>query len=212
MYRVGISGSYGGLNLGDEAIVEGIIIKELRASVPAEITVFTRDATDTRRRHPVDGVVAVREFLRDEIVPFIEELGLQPPSFEGLNAGRLIARIDRAWDERALMKEKIARTLPTLQGRAREQRHRRRVVAEISAASGSHTGAGEERVRLMRRKVIAGAPTHCPLHGRRTVNTLPLPRPSLCAAMLPPCCSTIARTSGKPRPSPPPDLALAGEA
>jgi polysaccharide pyruvyl transferase WcaK-like protein len=31
--RIGISGSYGGMNLGDEAILEGIL-GELRTSVP----------------------------------------------------------------------------------------------------------------------------------------------------------------------------------
>jgi polysaccharide pyruvyl transferase CsaB len=75
VYRVGISGSYGGLNLGDEAILEGII-KELRASLPVEITVFTRDATDTRRRHAVEHAVAVREFLREDVLPALEPLDL----------------------------------------------------------------------------------------------------------------------------------------
>jgi polysaccharide pyruvyl transferase CsaB len=74
-YRVGISGSYGGLNLGDEAILEGII-KELRGSLPVEITVFTRDAADTRRRHAVEQAVAVREFLREEILPALQPLDL----------------------------------------------------------------------------------------------------------------------------------------
>jgi polysaccharide pyruvyl transferase WcaK-like protein len=37
-YRVGISGSYGGFNLGDEAILESII-DGLRSSLPVEITV-----------------------------------------------------------------------------------------------------------------------------------------------------------------------------
>jgi len=75
VYRVGISGSYGGLNLGDEAILEGII-KELRASLSVEITVFTRDAGDTRRRHAVEQAVAVREFLRDDILPALQPLDL----------------------------------------------------------------------------------------------------------------------------------------
>ena len=74
-YRVGISGSYGGLNLGDEAILEGIV-KELRASLPVDITVFTRDATDTRRRHAVEQAVAVREFLRDDVLPALQPLDL----------------------------------------------------------------------------------------------------------------------------------------
>ena len=45
-YRVGISGSYGGLNLGDEAILQSII-QQLSHSLPVEITVFSRDAADT---------------------------------------------------------------------------------------------------------------------------------------------------------------------
>lgn len=53
--RVAISGSYGGYNLGDEAILE-VIIRELRAALPVEITVFSRDAHDTTARH---GVAAV---------------------------------------------------------------------------------------------------------------------------------------------------------
>jgi len=75
VFRVGISGSYGGWNLGDEAILEGII-GELRRSVPAEITVFTRDAADTVRRHAVEHAVAVREFLRDDILPALKPLDL----------------------------------------------------------------------------------------------------------------------------------------
>ena len=55
-FRVGISGSYGGLNLGDEAILKGIV-KELRRALPVEITVFSRDAEDTRQRHEVERVV-----------------------------------------------------------------------------------------------------------------------------------------------------------
>lgn len=63
--RVGISGSYGGLNLGDEAILESIVA-QLRAALPAEITVFSRDAEDTRRRHRVERAVDVRDLSRDE--------------------------------------------------------------------------------------------------------------------------------------------------
>lgn len=53
--RVGISGSYGGYNLGDEAILE-VIVRELRSALPVEITVFSRDAEDTHARHRVDAV------------------------------------------------------------------------------------------------------------------------------------------------------------
>ncbi len=51
--RVGISGSYGGYNLGDEAILH-VMVSELRRSLPVEITVFSRDPDDTLARHPVD--------------------------------------------------------------------------------------------------------------------------------------------------------------
>jgi polysaccharide pyruvyl transferase CsaB len=74
-FRVGISGSYGGLNLGDEAILKGIV-KELRRSLPVEITVFSRDAEDTRQRHQVERVVPVRRLSRDEVLPEIQRLDL----------------------------------------------------------------------------------------------------------------------------------------
>lgn len=75
-YRVGISGSYGGLNLGDEAILQSII-QQLSQSLPVEITVFTRDVEDTRRRHPrVARVAPVRELARNEVLPEVERLDL----------------------------------------------------------------------------------------------------------------------------------------
>ena len=49
-YRIGISGSYGGMNLGDEAILEGIL-SGLRTSVDAEVTVFSMNPPDTLARH-----------------------------------------------------------------------------------------------------------------------------------------------------------------
>lgn len=64
-YRIGISGSYGGLNLGDEAILESIVT-QLRATVPVEITVFSRNTQDTEQRHQVDRAVPVRELTRNE--------------------------------------------------------------------------------------------------------------------------------------------------
>jgi len=72
-HRVGISGSYGGRNIGDEAILEGII-KELRQSVPVEITVFTRDPKDTLRRHGVERAVLARDLSREEVRADIEAL------------------------------------------------------------------------------------------------------------------------------------------
>jgi len=74
-YRVGISGSYGGLNLGDEAILHSIIA-QIRGSVPAEITVFSKDPEDTLRRHQVERAIPVRKLSRGEILPEIERLDL----------------------------------------------------------------------------------------------------------------------------------------
>lgn len=74
-YRIGISGSYGGLNLGDEAIL-CCIIRELRKSLPAEITVFSRNPEHTLKHHDVEKAVPVRSLSRDEVVPEINGLDL----------------------------------------------------------------------------------------------------------------------------------------
>lgn len=73
--KIGISGSYGGLNLGDEAILDGIL-SGLRATVDAEITVFSRNADDTRARVDVEHVVPVRSRTRKEITPEVDRLDL----------------------------------------------------------------------------------------------------------------------------------------
>jgi polysaccharide pyruvyl transferase CsaB len=73
-YKVGISGSYGGLNLGDEAILQSIIA-QLRDALPVDITVFSRNPDDTARRHGVRAVPA-RKLSRAEIAPEIEPLDL----------------------------------------------------------------------------------------------------------------------------------------
>jgi len=75
IFKVGISGSYGGLNIGDEAILQGIITR-LRASLPVKITVFSRDAKDTLKRHQVERAVTARELTREEVNREIEELDL----------------------------------------------------------------------------------------------------------------------------------------
>lgn len=74
-FRVGISGSYGGLNLGDEAILQSIV-RQLRATLPVEITVFSRNPDDTLARHQVERAVPVREMSRQEIAPEVERLDL----------------------------------------------------------------------------------------------------------------------------------------
>lgn len=74
--RIGISGSYGGLNLGDEAILRSIVA-QLLASVPeAEITVFSRDPEDTLARHDVARSVPVRDLTREEARAEVDRLDL----------------------------------------------------------------------------------------------------------------------------------------
>jgi polysaccharide pyruvyl transferase CsaB len=73
--RIGISGSYGGMNLGDEAILEGILC-ELRAAVEAEVTVFSKNPPDTLARHRVERALNPTMLTRKEITPAIRELDL----------------------------------------------------------------------------------------------------------------------------------------
>ncbi|HEX4999762.1 MAG TPA: polysaccharide pyruvyl transferase family protein [Terriglobia bacterium] len=73
--KVGISGSYGGINLGDEAILH-VMLSQLRQSLPVEVTVFTRNAEDTLRRHHVSRAVQFRELARREAQEIIAELDL----------------------------------------------------------------------------------------------------------------------------------------
>lgn len=74
-FKVGISGSYGGFNLGDEAILQ-VIVTQLRKSIPVDITVFSRNAKDTLRRHQVERAIDVRELTREEATRAIQGLDL----------------------------------------------------------------------------------------------------------------------------------------
>ena len=65
--------------------------------------------------------------------------------------------------------------------------------------------AGEWFVRAARRDAAPArsvAISDARSRGRRTVNTAPLPRPSLCTAMVPPCDSTSCLVMASPSPSP----------
>lgn len=76
MTIIGISGSYGGLNIGDEAILTAAV-EQLRLTVPGvEIVVFSRNAEHTRANHAVDRVVSPRDTMRGEIAPEVERLDL----------------------------------------------------------------------------------------------------------------------------------------
>ena len=73
---IGIAGSYGGLNVGDEAILK-VAISELRSAIPdAEIVVFSRNVADTRERHKLDRVVPAREAMRAQIRSEVGRLDL----------------------------------------------------------------------------------------------------------------------------------------
>jgi polysaccharide pyruvyl transferase CsaB len=73
---IGLAGSYGGLNTGDEAILT-VVIAQLRAAIPgARIVVFSRDPGHTRSHHVVDQVVAAREASRGELVDCLGGLDL----------------------------------------------------------------------------------------------------------------------------------------
>lgn len=73
-YRVAISGSYGGMNLGDEAILEGIL-KGLKDSADVDIVVFSRNPKDTEQRHKVRAI-PIREMHKDEVLEELKKLDL----------------------------------------------------------------------------------------------------------------------------------------
>lgn len=74
-FRIGISGSYGGLNIGDEAILESILV-ELRRRVPARFLIFSRDELDTVARHGVERAVDVRRLSRPDLQKELASLDL----------------------------------------------------------------------------------------------------------------------------------------
>ena len=76
MTTIGISGSYGGLNVGDEAILTCIITELARLVPDVEVVVFSRNPEHTEKHHDVDESIAVREATRDEVIPEVERLDL----------------------------------------------------------------------------------------------------------------------------------------
>jgi polysaccharide pyruvyl transferase CsaB len=76
IFNIAISGSYGGFNLGDEAILQSII-GQLRSSVPeVKITVFSKDPEDTLKRHNADHAIDVRKLNANEVKSEIEKVDL----------------------------------------------------------------------------------------------------------------------------------------
>ena len=76
MTVIGISGSYGGLNAGDEAILS-CIVDQLNGAFPdADLVVFSRNPRHTTEHHGVDRGIPVREATGDQVVPEVERLDL----------------------------------------------------------------------------------------------------------------------------------------
>ena len=73
--RVGISGSYGGMNLGDEAILAAML-NQLRQVPGLEVVVFSEDPADTCRRHGVAEAIAIRDLGREEARSEVDKLDL----------------------------------------------------------------------------------------------------------------------------------------
>jgi polysaccharide pyruvyl transferase CsaB len=73
---IGLAGSYGGLNMGDEAILT-VIVGELRRRIPGvRLVVFSRDARHTREHHDVDEVFDARNSSRHELMDALAGLSL----------------------------------------------------------------------------------------------------------------------------------------
>src|SRR5690606_17480558 len=54
-----------------------------------------------------------------KVAGFLEDMGFKAPVLEHISAGQLIAEVDRAWDLRQEMRERMKETLPRLRQRAR---------------------------------------------------------------------------------------------
>jgi polysaccharide pyruvyl transferase CsaB len=63
------------MNLGDEAILHAML-DQLRQWGPVDVTVFSQDPDDTRRRHQVERAIPPRELSREEIREEISGLDL----------------------------------------------------------------------------------------------------------------------------------------
>jgi hypothetical protein len=55
-----------------------------------------------------------------KVTGFLDALEMPMPPLQQVNAGRLIAHIDRSWDLRKDLQARIDRALPALQARARQ--------------------------------------------------------------------------------------------
>jgi polysaccharide pyruvyl transferase CsaB len=74
--KIGITGSYGGLNAGDEAILTAMIAALRGAISDVSLTVFSRVAPHTCAHHAVEAVVPVRSFGRKAVRQHVASLDL----------------------------------------------------------------------------------------------------------------------------------------
>lgn len=72
--HIGISGSYGGMNLGDEAILESIL-QQLRSTFDVDVVVFSFNHKDTEKRHKVRAI-PFREMHKDQVIEELNKLDL----------------------------------------------------------------------------------------------------------------------------------------
>jgi polysaccharide pyruvyl transferase WcaK-like protein len=68
----------------------------------------------------LQGVPFVALPYADKVMGFLESMDMPMPPATQVNAGQLIAHIDRRWDMRDQIRDKIHRALPLLQERARQ--------------------------------------------------------------------------------------------
>jgi len=92
-YRVAIPGSYGGMNLGDEAILE-VVLRDLRADLDVDVVVFSRNAEDTERRHKVRAV-PIREMHKNDVFEELRKLDLLIVGGGGILFDGLVADVLR---------------------------------------------------------------------------------------------------------------------
>lgn len=74
-HHLGICGSYGGINLGDEAILQ-VMLRELRRRAPLEVTVLGRRPVDAIARHGVDHAVALHDAPKKVLMDCLGALDL----------------------------------------------------------------------------------------------------------------------------------------